>query len=128
VTSAAAALTVNAAAVAPTITTQPVSQTYGGAARPRFHGGGYGYRAAELPSGEERSNIAGATSRALIQRPRRLKRRQSNGATFPVVVSNTAGTVPAGRRCLTVNAAAVAPTITMQPASQAAHGRTDSEL
>src|SRR5207302_5176410 len=41
-----------------------------------------------------------------------------NGATFRVVVSNTAGTVTSAAATLTVNAAAVAPTITTQPLAQ----------
>src|SRR5207245_2676108 len=41
-----------------------------------------------------------------------------NGATFQVVVSNSAGSKTSAAATLTVNAAAVAPTITTQPASQ----------
>jgi hypothetical protein len=61
-------------------------------------------------------NIAGATA-ASYTTPATTT--SDNGATFRVVVSNTAGTVTSGAAALTVNAAAVAPTITMQPASQA---------
>jgi len=41
-----------------------------------------------------------------------------SGSTFDVVVSNTAGTATSNAATLTVNAAAVAPSITTQPASQ----------
>src|SRR5207248_5672864 len=41
-----------------------------------------------------------------------------NGSQFTVVVSNTAGSVTSNAATLTVSAAAVAPSITTQPASQ----------
>src|SRR5882757_2900160 len=41
-----------------------------------------------------------------------------NGATFRVVVSNAAGTATSGAATLTVNAAAVAPAIAVQPVNQ----------
>jgi len=41
-----------------------------------------------------------------------------SGATFRVVVSNTAGTITSSAATLTVTAAAVAPTITAPPANQ----------
>src|SRR5439155_543221 len=41
-----------------------------------------------------------------------------SGSTFRVVVTNTVGTVTSSAATLTVNAAAVAPTITTQPANQ----------
>ena len=41
-----------------------------------------------------------------------------NNATFSVTVSNSAGSAASSAAILTVNAAAVAPTITSQPASQ----------
>src|SRR5205807_4300972 len=41
-----------------------------------------------------------------------------NGSQFPVLVSNTAGNVSSNAATLTVSAAAVAPSITTQPASQ----------
>jgi hypothetical protein len=116
VTSAAAALTVNAAAVAPTITTQPVSQTVTAGQTASFTVVATG--TAPLSYQWQRSgvNIAGATA-ASYTTPATTT--SDNGATFRVVVSNTAGTVTSGAAALTVNAAAVAPTITMQPASQA---------
>src|SRR5437773_9321160 len=41
-----------------------------------------------------------------------------SGSTFDVVVSNSAGTATSNAATLTVNAAAVAPTITTQPVNQ----------
>src|SRR4029077_12241783 len=41
-----------------------------------------------------------------------------NGAQFSVVVSNSAGSATSGAATLTVSAAAVAPSITTQPANQ----------
>jgi hypothetical protein len=116
VTSAAATLTVNAAAVAPTITTQPASQTVTAGQTASFTVVATG--TAPLSYQWQRSgvNIAGATA-ASYTTPATTT--SDNGATFRVVVSNTAGTVTSGAAALTVNAAAVAPTITMQPASQA---------
>src|SRR5262249_56767890 len=45
-----------------------------------------------------------------------------NGATFVVVVSNSKGSVTSAAATLTVNAAAVAPSITTQPTSQTGTG------
>src|SRR5207237_1752196 len=45
-----------------------------------------------------------------------------NGAQFRVVVSNVAGNVTSNAATLTVNAAAVAPSITTQPANQTETG------
>src|SRR5207248_2515823 len=61
------------------------------------------------------ANIAGATSASYVT-PATTS--SDNGATFDVVVSNSAGTVTSNAATLTVNAAAVGPTITTQPVSQ----------
>jgi len=116
VTSAAATLTVNAAAVAPTITTQPVSQTVTAGQTASFTVVATGTAPLSYQWQKSGVNIAGATA-ASYTTPATTT--SDNGATFRVVVSNTAGTVTSGAAALTVNAAAVAPTITMQPASQA---------
>src|SRR5207245_468588 len=60
-------------------------------------------------------NIAGATG-ASYTTPATTT--ADSGATFSVVVSNTAGTVTSAAATLTVSAAAVAPTITTQPVNQ----------
>src|SRR5712671_959856 len=115
VTSAAATLTVNAAAVGPAITAQPVSQTVTAGQTASFAVTATG--TAPLSYQWQRSgvNIAGATS-ASYTTPATIT--SDNGATFRVVVSNTAGTVTSAAATLTVNAAAVAPAITAQPVSQ----------
>src|SRR4029077_9586998 len=60
-------------------------------------------------------NIAGATA-ASYTTP--VTTTADSGATFQVVVSNTAGTVTSAAGTPTVNPAPVAPTITTQPVSQ----------
>src|SRR4029077_15341328 len=60
-------------------------------------------------------NIAGATA-ASYTTPATTT--ADSGATFQVVVSNTAGTVTSAAGTLTVNPAPVAPTITTQPGNQ----------
>ena len=116
VTSAAAALTVNTAAVAPTITMQPVSQAVTAGQTASFTVVAAGTAPLSYQWQKSGVNIAGATA-ASYTTPATTT--SDNGASFAVVVSNTAGTVTSGAAALTVNAAAVAPTITMQPASQA---------
>src|SRR5439155_16624316 len=61
------------------------------------------------------ASIAGATA-ASYATPATTT--TDNGSTFAVVVTNTAGTGTSSAATLTVNAAAVAPAITTQPASQ----------
>src|SRR5205823_7341375 len=61
------------------------------------------------------ANISGATA-ASYTTPATTT--ADSGATFRVVVSNSAGTVTSAAATLTVSAAAVAPTITTAPASQ----------
>jgi hypothetical protein len=115
VTSAAAGLTVNAAAVAPAITTQPVSQTVTAGQTASFAVVATGTAPLSYQWQKSGVNIAGATA-ASYTTPATTT--SDNGATFRVVVSNTVGTVTSAAAALTVNAAAVAPAITTQPASQ----------
>jgi hypothetical protein len=105
VTSAAATLTVSAAAVAPTITTPPANQTVTSGQTATFAvvaGGtaplGYQWQKSGV-------NIAGATS-ASYTTP--VTTTADSGATFRVVVTNTAGTVTSAAATLTVNPAPVA--------------------
>jgi len=114
VTSSAATLTVNAAVTAPTISTQPVSQTIvvgnsvtfsvvaSGSPTPTYgwHKNGVGILGVTGPS----YTIASVTS--------------GDAGTYMVVVGNTAGTVFSNDATLTVNAATRAPAFTTQPASQ----------
>jgi hypothetical protein len=115
VTSAAATLTVNAAAVAPTIATQPTSQTVTAGQAATFTVVAAGTAPLSYQWQKNGVGIAGATA-ATYTTPATAT--SDSGSAFAVVVSNSAGTVTSAAATLTVNAAAVAPTITTQPASQ----------
>ena len=116
ITSVAATLTVNAAAVAPAITSQPATQTVTAGQMASFAVVATGTAPLTYQWQKSGVNIAGANS-ASYTTPATTT--SDNGATFRVVVSNTAGTVISAAATLMVNAAVVAPTITAQPASQA---------
>ena len=115
VTSATATLTVNAAPVAPTITTQPANQTVTAGQTATFTVVAAGTAPLSYQWQKNGVNITGATS-ASYTTPATTT--SDSGSTFAVVVSNTAGTVTSATATLTVNAAPVAPTITTQPANQ----------
>jgi hypothetical protein len=115
VTSAAATLTVNAAVVAPTITAQPTNQTVTAGQTATFSVTAGGSAPLSYQWQKNGVNIAGAIS-ASYTTP--VTTTSDNGASFRVVVSNTAGNVTSAAATLTVNAAVVAPTITAQPANQ----------
>jgi hypothetical protein len=115
ITSAAATLTVNAAAVAPTITTQPANQTVTAGQTATFTVVAAGTAPLAYQWQKNGVNIAGATATSYTTPATATS---DSGSTFAVVVSNTAGTVTSAAATLTVNAAAVAPTITTQPANQ----------
>jgi hypothetical protein len=115
VTSAAATLTVNAAAVAPTITTPPTNQTVVAGQTAAFTVVAAGTAPLSYQWQKNAANIAGATA-ASYTTPATAT--TDSGSTFRVVVSNTAGTVTSAAATLTVNAAAVAPTITTPPTNQ----------
>src|SRR5207248_2745717 len=115
VTSRAAALTVNAVLVAPTITTQPASQTVSAGQTATFTVTATG--TAPLSYQWQKNGTAiGAATTASYTTPATTA--SDSGAQFTVVVSNAAGSVTSNAAALTVNAAPVAPTITTQPASQ----------
>jgi hypothetical protein len=115
VTSAAATLTVNAAVVAPAITTQPVSQAVVAGQTASFSVTATGTGPLSYQWQKSGANVAGATS-ASYTTP--VTTTSDNGATFRVVVSNTAGTATSAAATVTVTAAAVAPTISTQPVNQ----------
>src|SRR4029077_4149558 len=115
VTSAAATLTVNAATVAPSITTQPTSQTVTAGQTASFSVAATGTAPLSYQWQKNGVAISGATSSSYTT-PATTS--SDNGAQFTVAVSNTAGSVTSNAATLTVNAAAVAPSITTQPASQ----------
>src|SRR5258706_333446 len=114
-TSAAATLTVSAAPVAPTITTQPASQTVTAGQTATFAVVATGTAPLSYQWQKNGANIAGATSGSYTTLATTTS---DNGASFTVVVSNTAGTATSNAATLTVNAVAVASSITTQPASQ----------
>src|SRR6266478_673153 len=95
----------NTAAVAPTITAQPVSQTVTAGQTASFTVVATGTAPLNYQWQKGGVNIAGATA-AIYTTPATTT--SDNGATFAVVVSNTAGTVTSAAAALTVNAAPVA--------------------
>jgi len=116
VTSSAATLTVNPATVAPSITTQPVSQTVTAGQTASFSVVATGTTPLSYQWLKNGANIAGATSSSYTT-PATTS--FDNGAQLTVLVSNTVGSVTSNAATLTVDAAPVAPSITTQPASQA---------
>jgi hypothetical protein len=114
-TSAMATLTVNAAAVAPTITMQPANQSVTAGQTATFSVTATGTAPLTYQWQKNSANITGATA-ATYTTPATVS--GDNGAQFDVVVSNSAGSKTSNTATLTVNAAAVAPTITTQPANQ----------
>ncbi|MGB6668693.1 MAG: hypothetical protein WBE73_10145 [Candidatus Acidiferrum sp.] len=115
VVSAMATLTVNAAAVAPAITTQPANQTVTVGQTATFSVIATGTAPLGYQWLKNSANITGATA-ASYTTPATAS--TDNGAQFDVVVSNGAGSKTSTMARLTVNAAALAPTIATQPANQ----------
>ena len=114
VTSAAAVLTVNAAVVAPAITTQPASQTVTAGANVSFSVVATGTAPLSYQWMKNGANITGASSSTLAL----SGGDEANAGSYTVRVSNSAGPVTSAAAVLTVNAAGTAPTITLQPISQ----------
>src|SRR5207302_1558993 len=102
VTSNAATLTVSAAAVAPSITTQPANQTVTVGQTATFAVVATGTAPLSYQWQKSGTAISGATS-ASYTTPATTS--ADNGATFVVVVSNSAGSVTSTAATLTVNAA-----------------------
>ena len=115
VTSGAATLTVNAAAVAPTITTQPANQTVTAGQTATFTMTAIGTAPLGYQWQKNGTNISGATSSSYTTPATTTA---DTGSTFRAVVSNAAGTTTSNAATLTVNAGAVAPSITTQPTNQ----------
>jgi hypothetical protein len=114
-TSTMATLTVNAAAVAPTITTQPVNQTVTVGQTATFSVAATGTAQLNYQWRKNSANISGATAASYTTPATTLA---DNGTTFDVIVSNSAGNKTSTTATLTVNATAAAPTISAQPANQ----------
>jgi hypothetical protein len=115
VTSAMATLTVNAAAVAPAITTQPANQSVTAGQGATFSVAATGTAPLTYQWQKNGVNVSGATVSSYTTPATAIA---DSGAKFDVVVSNTAGSQTSTTATLTVNTAAVAPTITTQPANQ----------
>jgi hypothetical protein len=115
ITSSTATLTVSAAAVAPTITTQPQNQSVTVGATATFTIVASGTAPLTYQWSKSGSAITGATSASYTTPATVIG---DNGATFSVEVSNAAGNITSTSATLTVSAVAVAPTITTQPQNQ----------
>jgi hypothetical protein len=102
VTSSAATLTVNAAPVAPSITTQPTSQAVTAGQAASFSVAATGTAPLSYQWRKNSVAISGATSPS-YSTPATTS--SDNGAQFTVVVTNTAGSVTSSAATLTVSAA-----------------------
>src|SRR5256885_85167 len=103
------------APLAPSITTQPVSQTVTTGQTATFTVVAAGTAPLSYQWRKSGTAISGATASSYTT-PATTS--ADNGSQFTVVVSNTAGSVTSNAATLTVSAAAVAPSITTQPGSQ----------
>ncbi|HKV05126.1 MAG TPA: immunoglobulin domain-containing protein, partial [Candidatus Acidoferrales bacterium] len=103
-------------AVIPTLTAQPSSTTVtvGQSATFSVAATGTAPITYQWQNAATRANIAGATSSSYTISQVSMA---DNGLSFQVVVTDPAGSVTSNPATLTVNAAPVAPTITVQPAS-----------
>jgi Immunoglobulin I-set domain len=115
IASNAAALTVNAAPVAPSITQQPSNQTVTAGQTATFSVTAAGTAPLAYQWQKGTTAITGAT---LASYTTPTTATSDSGSTFSVVVSNSAGTITSNAASLTVNAAPVAPSITQQPSNQ----------
>ncbi|HKW55711.1 MAG TPA: immunoglobulin domain-containing protein, partial [Candidatus Acidoferrum sp.] len=114
-TSTTATLTVNAAPVAPTITTQPVNQTVTAGQTATFSVVASGTAPLSYQWQDNGANVTGATSSNYTTPATTTLQ---TGSKFDVVVTDPAGSVTSSAVTLTVSATVVAPTITTQPVSQ----------
>jgi hypothetical protein len=114
-TSNNATLTVNAAATAPSITSQPANQTLTAGQTAMFSVTASGTAPLSYQWRKNGVNISGATASSYTTPATTTT---DNGSTFSVVVTNSAGSATSNNATLTVNAAATAPSITSQPANQ----------
>ena len=112
VTSSAATLTVTSPPVAPTITTQPLNASVVAGQVATFTVSASGTPAPTYQWRKTGTNISGATTAGYTTPATVLG---DNGATFDVVVTNSAGAVTSSAATLTVSAAGIAPVITTQP-------------
>jgi hypothetical protein len=111
------ASTVPVTAVAPSILTQPSSQTVAAGQPVTFTVVASGTPAPtyQWQNAATNANISGATAASYTITPTSTA---ESGSTFRVVVANSAGNMTSATATLTVNPAAVAPSIVTQPMSQ----------
>jgi hypothetical protein len=114
VTSTEGTLTVAAPVVAPSITTQPASVAVTAGQPAAFTVAASGTAPLAYQWKRNGADLAGATAATYSIAATALA---DNAARFSVTVTNSAGSVVSNEAVLTVSAAAVAPTITTQPAS-----------
>src|SRR6266550_5568836 len=100
---------------APSITTQPASQTVTTGQTATFSVVAAGTAPLSYQWMKGGTTILGATSSSYTTPPTTSS---DNGSQFSVMVSNSTGNVTSNAATLTVSTAAVAPSITTQPASQ----------
>ncbi len=102
------------AAVPPTITTQPASQTVAAGARVTFSVVATGTAPLRYQWLRNGADISGATGASYVV----PSASAADAGSYAVVVTNSAGSVTSAVATLTVTSAPVAPAITTQPASQ----------
>lgn len=112
-TSAAATLTVNVPAVAPSITSQPVSSTVTAGNSASFSVSASGTAPLTYQWSKDGSALTGATSSTYTLGSAQL----ADAGSYTVVVGNTAGSVASNPATLSVTAAPVAPSISTHPQS-----------
>src|SRR5467141_515366 len=105
----------NGSPAAPSITTQPASQTVTVGQTAKFILVAAGSAPLSYQWMKGGTTISGATSSIYTTPPATSA---DNSSQFTVMVSNTVGSVTSNAATLTVSAAAVAPSITTQPPSQ----------
>ncbi len=115
VRSAVGNLTVTPPAFAPSITTQPASQTVAAGSTATFSVVAAGTAPLSYQWSRNGGAIAGATAASYTTATLSIA---DSGATFSVTVSNSAGSAQSASATLTVTQSNVAPTITTQPANQ----------
>ena len=108
-------LTVSASAIAPGITTQPLSRAVTAGSTVAFSVVVTGSPTPALQWRFNGANLAGATGTTLNL----ANVQAANAGSYTVVATNSAGTITSAAAVLTVSAGAVAPAITTQPLSRA---------
>ncbi len=124
VTSGAATLTVNAVAVAPSITTQPASQTVTAGQSASFSVAATGTAPLSYQWNRNGTAISGATSFSYTTP---VTTSSDNGAQFTVLVSNAAGSVTSSAATLTVNWAQISVVPTSASFGNVVTGTTNTQ-